>query len=469
MHAFVDLFWRDSGETSEFCDNWHLHMLAAVLEEHAHKRMRDTVINVPPGTGKTLWIQVFWPAFVWALIDPKRCFIFTSYDRDKLHQIARQFLRLIRSPLYQAMFPDVRCERTSPAEAEIRNTKGGVRLAYQMGGAVTGHHGDHIVCDDADKADETSPDQLSKTVENWQMTFSTRLLPGGSRLIIMQRINYDDLAGYMLRLPAKHRYEHVCYPMRYVPNCPWDMGCSLGNLDIRTQAGELLWEERYSEEKVSALEVALGTAQNASAQLQQNPVPEKGNYFEAAWFGTWALPLPRVNDMLVVQSWDLGFKGRTGKGTADSWVHGALWAKVGSEYWLLDEVRVHDNYAGTKKLFLSMQSRPLWKNAAKILLEDKANGPALESEVRDLVKIPIQMINPDTSKVDRARRHSAKAEAGWIKLPPVEEMPTVAEFLAEIVRFPNQKANDRVDTMTQALDYLADGAMVDWREVLENM
>jgi phage terminase large subunit-like protein len=48
-------------------------------------------------------------------------------------------------------------------------------------------------------------------------------------------------------------------------------------------------------------------------------------------------------------------------------------------------------------------------------------------------------------------------------------MPTVAEFLAEIVRFPNQKANDRVDTMTQALDYLADGAMVDWREVLENM
>jgi phage terminase large subunit-like protein len=51
-------------------------------------------------------------------------------------------------------------------------------------------------------------------------------------------------------------------------------------------------------------------------------------------------------------------------------------------------------------------------------------------------------------------------------------MPSVAEFRAEIVRFPHQKANDRVDTMTQALDELDDGMVGSlelWKEIIANM
>jgi predicted phage terminase large subunit-like protein len=261
--------------------------------------------------------------------------------------------------------------------------------------------------------------------------------------------------------------------MRYVPNCPWDYGCSLGKLDVRTEPGELLWPERYSEETVKAIEIAMGNAQHAGAQLQQNPVPATGSYFEDAWFKEWALPLPHPGAMCIVQSWDLGFKGRGGKNSADSWVHGCLWAKHEKRYLLLDEQRGHWNYPETKRQFIAAQSRPLWGAAAVILLEDKANGPALIAECRETIdlKTHVQGVEPEGSKEVRAKRHSAKGEAGLLWLPPVEHMPSVAEFRAEIVRFPHQKANDRVDTMTQALDYLDDGMVGSiemWREIIAN-
>ncbi|HSN22921.1 MAG TPA: phage terminase large subunit, partial [Methylomicrobium sp.] len=201
---------------------------------------------------------------------------------------------------------------------------------------------------------------------------------------------------------------------------------------------------------------------------------DKGNFFEDAWFREWSLPLPHPGAMYIVQSWDLGFKGRAGKGSADSWVHGCLWAKGGNRYYLLDEVRGHWNYPETKRQFIAAQSRPLWGAAGCILLEDKANGPALIAECREVLDFstPIKAVEPHGSKEDRAKRHSAKAEAGLIWLPPADQMPTVAEWRAEIVRFPHQKANDRVDTMTQALDEL-DGGMVGslelWKEIIANM
>jgi predicted phage terminase large subunit-like protein len=473
LHAFARHFWAASGEARAFKDSRHLHALARVLEAHARFEMRDTVINVPPSTGKTLWVQVFWPAFVWATVDPTRRFIVTSYDNGKLHQVARQFLRLILHPLFQACYPHIKLRRSVTAEAEIETIAGGTRLAYQMGGPVTSKHGDHVVLDDSNKAGDSEAD-FAKAVELWQYTFSTRRADPNrhSNLIIGQRLNHDDVCGVMLRAP--HNYEHVCFPMRYVPNCPWDYGCSLGKLDVRTEPGELLWPERYSEETVEAIEIAMGNAQHAGAQLQQNPVPATGSYFEDAWFKEWSLPLPHPGAMYIVQSWDLGFKGRAGKGSADSWVSGELWAKHEKRYLLLDEQRGHWNYPETKRQFIAAQSNPLWRAAGCILLEDKANGPALISEIRESVDLqtPIKAVEPHGSKEERAKRHSAKGEAGLLWLPPVEHMPSVAEFRAEIVRFPHQKANDRVDTMTQALDELDDGMVGSlelWKKIIANM
>lgn len=460
LHAFAEIFWKDAGETKPFSDNWHLHMLAQALEAQARFEIRDLVINVPPSTGKTLWCQVFWPAWIWARLDAGRRFFFTSYDRGKIHETARTFLRVIRSPLYTALFPHVRCSRPNPAEEMIETVGGGRRIAFQMGGGVTSKHADHIGCDDPNKADATTL-EFEQTFETWTKVFPTRVANPDryTKTIIMQRLNHDDIAGIMLRPP--YNYEHVCFPMRYVPNCPWDYGCSLGKLDMRERPGELLWPGRYSEDAVTRIETGMASTQVASAQMQQNPVPETGSYFEDAWLGTWsALPVLVACD--IVQTWDLGFKGRTGtrqNASADSWVHGALWAEYRGLYYLLDEVRGHWNYPETKRRFISAQSRVNWNRAGAILIENKANGIALTDELKEMLGnlyTPIVEVEPHGSKEERAKRHSGRVSDGRLLLPPAAVMPTVGEFRAELVRFPHQKVNDRVDTTTQMLDYFTE-------------
>jgi predicted phage terminase large subunit-like protein len=475
LYAFIEAFWKDAGEGSTFVGGWYLRVLCSVLEAIAHFVLGNTVINIPPGTGKTLVTTVFWPAWVWATIDPGRRFIFTSYDHDLVHDTAKKFLLLVQAPAFRAAYPTLQLRATRAKEAKIDTTKGGSRMAYQMGGGVTGKHAHHIVCDDPIKpaeAESLTSRQLEDVVKLWEGTFATRRADPQrcNFTIIMQRLNHDDLAGVMLRTRG---YEHVCFPMRYVPNCPWDYGCSLGKLDVRTEPGELLCPERYDADAVAAVETALGTVQNVSAQLQQNPVPATGSYFEDGWFREWQ-EFPVLREMHFVQVWDLGFKGRDRKGTAaDSWVHGALWARWGKQYWLIDEVRGHWNYPETKRRFRAAQGRQHWGRAACIRVEDKANGTGLIAEINELtdLRIPVVPVEPRGSKEERAKRHSAKAEAGMIWLPPARYMPSVGEFRAELVRFPHQRANDRVDTTTMALDYLADDGpsyAKKWAQIWQN-
>lgn len=482
FYGFVQAFWRSCGERAPFMGNWHLEVVCLLLEAMATEssssecgfELDSHVINVQPGSGKTMITSILWPAWVWACVDPGRRFIFTTFDHNLAHRTARKFMQLVQSPEYQAAYPKVRLCKQRPAEAEIENTAGGVRFAYQLGGGVLGRHANHIVCDDPIKpseADMVTGEQLAKVVELWGGTFTTRALPGKSNfLVIMQRLSHDDLAGYCLR---ERGYGHLCYPARFVPDCPWDHGTPLGKVDIRTEPGELLWPTRFTEAALRRFEAELGSPQKISAQLQQNPVPASGSYFEDKWFRTWELPLPLEREMRFVQSWDLGFKGRAGKGSADSWVHGALWALHGKRIMLIAERHGHWNYPETKRVFVAAQQNPLWARAEVCLVEDKANGTALIAELGEMtgLMVPIRPVSPGVSKEERAKRHSARVEAGQIWLAPVEYMPSVGEFRAELVRFPHQKANDRVDTSTQAWDYFADqGAHYAdvWVEIMRN-
>jgi predicted phage terminase large subunit-like protein len=118
---------------------------------------------------------------------------------------------------------------------------------------------------------------------------------------------------------------------------------------------------------------------------------------------------------------------------------------------LVDERVGRWNYSDTKKIFLAAQASDLWSRAIAVIVEDKANGPALISELRDAVPA-IQPWEPHGSKEDRARRHSARVESGVIWIPRGQAW--AEEWRGELVRFPRQKANDRVDTTTMLLDYL---------------
>lgn len=92
----------------------------------------------------------------------------------------------------------------------------------------------------------------------------------------------------------------------------------------------------------------------------------------------------------------------------------------------------------------------------EVLIEDKANGPAVIDTLKDKVPglIPIE---PDGSKLARAHAVTSYWEAGNIYLPHPDEAPWVKELVAELTIFPAGANDDQVDALTQAVRRLLGG------------
>lgn len=84
------------------------------------------------------------------------------------------------------------------------------------------------------------------------------------------------------------------------------------------------------------------------------------------------------------------------------------------------------------------------------LVEDKANGPAIISTLRN--KIPgLVAVEPDGDKVARAYAVTPMMESGNVWLPHPAIAPWVEQVKLELQQFPFGQHDDDVDALTQAL------------------
>lgn len=483
---FVRQFWHVV-EPGEFRENWHVEHDCQALEAISRgyecaacggrasldvgwrrtcpgcgasewRRVHPaTVINQPPGTMKSLLVNVFWPCWHWTF-EPEHRWMFVSHSDGIVLRDAERALAILKSPIYGAAWPRTRLVGGTTAKQAAGNfetTRGGARYSFSIRGGITGWHTDTLVIDDPlkpEQAEAPSGIALEEVERIHAGTLATRRRDPATfgEVLIMQRLADGDLSKVFIDRGA----EHICFPMRYVPDCAWAHGHRFGFEDPRREPGELLWPARFPADIVER-DMANFTTSTAAAQYQQNPTPETGAFFEAAWFKIYD-ELPKAWALTFLQVWDLGFKGRD-RGSfreieSRSRVHGALWAwdPAAQRVLLVDERLGRWNYPDTKAAFLAAQGADLWSRSIAVLVEDKANGPALISELRTAVPA-ITPWEPEGSKEDRARRHSARVESGVVWIP---RAPWAEEWRGELVRFPRQKANDRVDTTTMLLDYL---------------
>ena len=137
---------------------------------------------------------------------------------------------------------------------------------------------------------------------------------------------------------------------------------------------------------------------------------------------------------------------------------GQVWgySVTGADVFLLDQVRGRWGYAETKDNFRALAES--WPRALSHLVENKANGPALKSDL-EAEGFTIELVDPMGSKVLRANLAEQYWRAGRVHLPEGAEW--IDEFVTEHVRFPRYKADDQVDAASQAIAHMhAQGAEV---------
>lgn len=469
LKDFIHLAWDEVEPTRPLIWNWHLDAICEHLEAVSRGEITRLVINIPPGTMKSLSTSVMWPSWVWTW-KPSHKWIFASYSGHLSKRDGLRMRRLVESDWYQARWGD-RFARSSDEWGALRfvNSEGGYRLSTSPGGGVTGEHADVQCVDDPLKPQEvTGSAAVSKTAlknvkEWWDGTMSSRLVDQArsARVIVMQRLHQADIAGDVLA--TDHDYVHLRLPMRYEGKgkCPSCKGrtCATdaNNVDPRTKPGELLFPARFPEKAVDKRKIEMGS-RSWAAQDQQRPSPMGGNIFQRRWLRYWTKLPP---DLRLLQSWDMAFK----KTDSSDPVCGQLWGWGASGwakgyFFLIDQEWGRMTFSETCEAVVRFSDKH--PKAVRKLIEDKANGAAVEDRLKE--RVPgIKLVNPMGGKEARANAVEPVFESGHVLLPHPSIAPWVPDYVEELVNFPAAPHDDRVDATTQALaEILPKGGLAAW-------
>lgn len=407
------------------------------------------VLQAPPQHGKSELVSRRFPPYVFGRYPDMRIAA-ASYAADLAQDMNRDVQRIMLEDRYHAVFPDsaLNPKRVVTMEGQaLRNADRfdilghrGYYICAGVGGPLTGKSVDIGIIDDPIKnMKEARSAAYKKAVQSWYNTvFLTRLSRRSGHIIMATSWAVDDLAATVAK--ANPRARVLKFP-------------------AITEDGQALCPELHPLDKLLETKANLTPAE-WSALYMQSPVQEGGNIFQEDWIRRWnRATLPKHFDEMI-QSWDMTFKNTDGS----DFVVGQVWGRKGVYYYLLAQVRDRMGFTDSRSSVKTTSA--MFPMATAVLIEDKANGPAVIDALRDNVPglLPIE---PDGSKVARAHAVTALWAGGNVLIPEDDAFPWVKDFVTELISFPAGGHDDQVDAMTQALRYLKSHGLSTW-EALAN-
>lgn len=279
----------------------HHVKIAEALDRVFRGESTRLIINIAPRYGKTeLAVKNF--IAMGLAINPKAKFIHLSYSDDLARDNSRGVQEIIRDSSYRRLFPG-----TMPTSVNTRKwftTEGGALYAVSSAGQVTGFgaglvdkedeeelaaeveelssvdngdFGGAIVIDDPIKPDDARSALVrDKVNQKFETTIRNRV---NSRktpiIIIMQRLDEDDLCGYLQRLEPDE----------------WEV-LSLPVIEMDEAGKEVpLWEFKHTLEELHDLKEKNSWV--FETQYMQNPKPLTGLMYERSFNTYETIPVTR--------------------------------------------------------------------------------------------------------------------------------------------------------------------------------
>lgn len=451
-----------------FKTNWHHEKICDKLDAFARGEIPRLMVFMPPRHGKSELASRRLPAFLLGR-NPDKQVISASYSSGLAEKMNRDVQRVMESPEFKSIFPEAQLpdkgDRTrvrNATEFELLDRSGAYRCAG-VGGPVTGTGGDFIIVDDPIKnMEEANSQTIRDKVWDWYTSTLYTRLEGdiaedgeeskseGSVALILTRWHEDDLAGRLLEKaksdPNADQWEIVEFPA---------IREDTTNEDDPREIGEALWPAKYPIKRLNKIKASVGSKVWTSL-YQQKPAPGDSAIFIRKNFQFYK-SLPEGRPTLHLISADLTFKDTS---TADFVVFGC-YALYGANAYLIDQDRDRMDFPESLKRFKAFCKKH--PDATIKLVEDKANGPALISVLKN--QIPgIIAVEPKGGKVARANAVSPFYESCNVFYPHESIAPWIGDHISEMVAFPFAKNDDRVDSETQAMARMFIGRADEWTE-----
>lgn len=409
-----------------------------VLDVIAGKRP-ILILQAPPQHGKSEMASRKLPAYLLGRFPDWRIAA-ASYGDELAGAMAQDVRRNIASEEHRRLFPAPEEKKKYDVNrmGDFSAPGGtGSYLGVGVGGGLTGKSATIGIIDDPIKNEKEALSVTTKEgLWSWyQATFTTRMSENSGQVIMATSWAADDLVGRIIdHFAGDPRLTHLRFPAINLPDEPgYQVALPEGALCPDLHSLAKLYETKglFSDYWWSAL-------------YQQTPKALGGNVFKDFCIQHYnPNDLPRRFDK-VIASWDCTFKDTDGT----DFVVGQVWGKSGANVYLLDQIRARMSFSVTCKAIFTQKIK--WPAIREILIEDKANGPAVIDVLK--AQVPgIIAIEPDGSKLARAHAVTCYWEALNVWLPNEALAPWIRTFVSEVTTFPAAAHDDQVDSMTQAL------------------
>lgn len=472
--AFCRVFFR-SRDGARFIVNRHHDLIAAALDRVFRGESSRLIINIPPGYTKTEMVVILAIARGLAQ-NPRSKFLLLSNSEDLALENSLKARDTIQGELYQALFP-MTLRADSKAKGRWYNEHGGGVQAAPAGGQVIGFRAGRmepgfsgaILIDDPLKPDDARSDAKRNRINvRYNTTIASRLAHEKVPIIlVMQRIDDDDLSAYLLGGGSGEHWDHLEIPAEVpVERGPYPEEFSHGKQIAYALASGPLWPYKHDQPTIDELKTNPRTAGTFSAQYQQRPAPPGGSIFRDPWWRYFDR-VDLVRSIIYFEGGETRIQYKaifadTAQKLKESndWSVFELWAKgEDGRIYLLDLVRGRFEAPDLRREFLVFCEKHDYKQGViatgvrERLVEDKSSGTGLIQDInREKGRDYITGIPRDTDKVSRARSGAPSIAAGLVVLPRIA--PWLADYRVEFAKFSatmSHKFDDQVDPTLDAI------------------
>lgn len=385
-------------------------------------------LNMPPRHSKSMTITETLPSYYLGQF-PEDRIIEISYNDTFARKFGKKNKEKVKEFGKQLFNIEIAHDSSAHDEWTLDNNIGGMISRGVLSG-ITGQGADLMIIDDPIKNREEADSEThrEKIWDEWKDSFSSRLHPGAIVILILTRWHEDDLQGRLLN-------EEYGKPLNWrVYNFPLE---AEENDILGRKPGEPLWPERYG---YSFIEERKRYPSSFNALYQGRPTSQEGNILKRDWWKYYD-KLPQM--AIEIMSVDATFKDEDDS----DFVAIQVWGKTGANMYLIDNMKAQMNFPTTLQAIRNMKKKH--PKVSSILVEDKANGPAIISMLRNEIG-GIIAVNPQGGKVARVNAVSPHIESGNTFIPHDAEW--IHDFVEECASFPKGKHDDQVDAMSQALN-----------------
>ncbi|OOF39888.1 DNA-packaging protein [Rodentibacter rarus] len=437
--------------------NAHHRVIIQTLQKVINGEINRLIINVPPGYTKTELASINFIARGLAL-NPRARFLHLSYSHNLALLNSATARSIIKSAAFQSMWPMFLRDDSDSKSMWWTEQNGGV-YASSAGGQVTGFRAGHmesgwqgaLIIDDPVKPDDAYSDVVRDGVNNrFNETIKSRLaLETTPIIVIMQRIHYHDLSGYLLRGGSGEKWHHLNLPVLIDNSLPYPEENTYGIPIEHGLPDGWLWEKKHNESHRISL-----FSHRRTAEAQYMQAPRRFNAEGALWTESMivaarelviAFELTRTVVAIDPQATNSDESDETGIVVASGYGYGRdRFYSVDADY----SGKYSPSDWAAKAMFAYQEH-----NADCIVIETNQGGDMAEETLKNAgFRGRIIRIHANKSKFARAEPISALYSQG--KVRHAGSLYKLENQLMEYVPVTAKKSPDRLDAMVYALTEL---------------